>query len=76
MPARISKVTLVLDTWNSEAPPVNGRYPMHRVSFDVPRTDAAFYDWAMEVWHDFSLAVWDGKAQFNEVAETNDPVVG
>ena len=72
MPARISKVTLVLDTWDSGV-----RFYRHRVSFDVPVEDVAFYEAAMERWHTFSEAFWNGGPKFNEVAEKpNDPVVG
>lgn len=64
MPARISKVTLVLETWDSGI-----RFYKHRVSFDVPVTDAEFYDAAMERWHTFSEAMWQGGPQFNEIEE-------
>jgi len=64
MPARISKVTVVLETWDSEI-----RFYTHRVSFDVPATDTEFYDAAHERWTAFSEAMWDGGPKFNEVEE-------
>ena len=72
MPARISKVTLVLETWNSETPYGNGLFYRHRVSFDVPATDTEFYDAAMERWSTFSEAMWAGGPQFNDVEEITD----
>ena len=70
MPARISKVTLVLETWNSDitwgSPP---QYVKRRVSFEVPVTDAAFYDAAHERWAAFSEAMWNGGKQFNDVTQ-------
>jgi len=70
MPARISKVTLVLETWNSDMtygnPP---QFYTHRVSFDVPAADVAFYDAAHERWTAFAEAMWAGGPQFNEVEE-------
>ena len=70
MPARISKVTLVLETWNSDLtygnPP---QYYTHRVSFDVPASDTTFYDAAHERWSLFSEAMWAGGPRFNEVEE-------
>lgn len=70
MPARISKVTVVLETWNSDLtygnPP---QFYTHRVSFDVPVEDVAFYEAAQERWTAFSEAMWAGGPQFNEVEE-------
>ena len=65
MPARISKVTLVLETYDSGV-----RFYKRRVSFDVPPTDEAFYDLAHERWSAFSEAMWNGEGmQFNEVSQ-------
>jgi len=73
MPSNISKVTIVLETWNGDMtwgnPP---QYPKRRISFDVPVTDVPFYDAARERWHIFAQAVWDGEGpQFNVVSQEN-----
>lgn len=69
MPYQISKVTLVLEVWDSETPYGNGQFYQHRVSFDVPETDTEFYEAAMERWHTFSEAMWAGGPKFNDVEE-------
>ena len=73
MSSNISKVTVVLETWNGDMtwgnPP---QYPKRRISFDVPVTDVPFYDAARERWHIFAQAVWDGEGpQFNAVSQEN-----
>jgi hypothetical protein len=70
MPWNISKVTLVIEAWNSDTtwgnPP---QYVKRRISFDVPMTDVAFYDAAHERWSSFSEAMWAGGPQFNDVSQ-------
>ena len=72
MPYRISKVTVVIEAWNSDLtwgnPP---QYVKRRVSFDVPASDVAFYDLAHERWSAFSEAMWAGGPQFNEVSQAD-----
>jgi hypothetical protein len=70
MPYNISKVTVVMEVWNSDltwgSPP---QYVKRRISFDVPASDVAFYDLAHERWSAFSEAMWSGGKQFNEVSQ-------
>ena len=72
MASNITKVTVVLETWNGDLtwgnPP---QYLKRRVSFDVPASDVAFYDLAHERWSAFSEAMWSGGPQFNEVSQEN-----
>lgn len=68
----VSKVTVVLEVWDGDItwgdPP---QYLTRRISFDVPATDAEFYDLAHERWSAFSDAMWAGGPQFNEVSQDN-----
>jgi len=72
MPSNITKVTVVLETWNGDLtwgnPP---QFIKRRVSFDVPVSDTTFYDAARERWGIFAEGVWDGGPQFNEVSQEN-----
>jgi len=72
MPYRISKVTVVIEAWNSDMPYGPGLFYKRRVSFDIPPEDVAFYDLAQERWSAFSEAMWNGTGkQFNEVSQEN-----
>ena len=71
MPYHIAKVTVVLEVWDSGTPYGAGLFPKRRISFDVPATDAAFYDLAHERWSSFSEAMWSGGPQFNEASQEN-----
>ena len=72
MPYRISKVTVVIEAWNSDLtwgiPP---QYVKRRISFDVPVTDLSFYDATRERWNIFADAAFAGGPQFNTVSQDN-----
>lgn len=70
MTYQISKVTVVLEVWDSDLPYGDPpQYPTRRISFDVPSTDTEFYELARQRWSEFSAAMWSGGPQFNEVEQ-------
>lgn len=69
MSYNISKVTVILEVWDSNVPYGPGLFYKRRISFDVPPEDVAFYDLAHERWTAFSDAMWAGGPQFNEVSQ-------